>query len=687
MKKRFLFSMLSAFAIVGVAGCDISKNDSEKPIVEPTDNTLPAPQVALSEKTISWNAVENATGYIVNVNGKDLTSQDKTSYTLTETTPGDYELKVKAITTKEGYKNSDYSVVTKINVAQIETNPTIFLAGDSTVKTYADDQYIGGWGQYLGLYLPSDIEVHNAAQGGRSSRSFINEGRLYDTKETGFSYTFTENGGKSIEQEIKKGDFLFIQFGHNDDDTKSYTDLTYQYERFVPLGTPDANGIYPTVTPSKTSTANLPSDMPSSTKTNVAKYGANYFAYDQTGAKGTYKGYLKEYIDFARRNEATPVLVTPVARVKFDSNGNIIGGAGLHGENFAYVQAVRQLAQEEDCLLIDLFNYSKTLLETLTSSYSDFVMALKPNGLTGEWPTGYDQAYKNADAGYTGIEATHYNKYGAYLEAAYVAQSIKSITEKHNSNKEYFSFSDDVLTTPSKYINPSNLISKAKVSEVEATITGVRVTDPNRTYPEATALEAKLAEIPALENITNDNYLQVKVLADEATLLYSALNVDDRKAEYKTKIDATYTKVQELVIANRPVATETYTLDFSTISSLTEVTSPFAINDTESKLALNSGCLKFGGNGTARAKNLSFTISGKGKVVISIRASISDSSKAASLGVNNGTNEEIIVLEGNVKTYELEYQIDGNNTFTFYRAQGSSTGVMCASIVIEYFAE
>ena len=568
-----------------------------------------------------------------------------------------------------------------------DETPTIFLAGDSTVKTYALDQYIGGWGQYLSLYLKDSISVHNAAQGGRSSRSFINEGRLYDTKEEGYSYTFSENGGKSIEKEIKKGDFLFIQFGHNDDDTKSYDDLTYKYQRFVPLGTPDSNGIYPTIKPTKTSASSLPSDMPQGTKTEVAKYGANYYAYDSTGAKGTYKGYLKEYIDFARSKGAIPVLVTPVARVKFGTDGKIIGGPGLHGTGFAYVEAVKQLANAEDCLLIDLFNYSKTLLETATSTYSDFLMALKPNGLTGLWPTGYDQAYKNADAGYSGIEATHYNKYGAYLEAAYVAESIKNITDTHKDGKEYFTFKDNVLTTPKNYVNPSNLMSKATIEAVEKTIKDVNVKDPNRTFPSDESLVSKLASIPEVDNITASNYEEVATLANEASLLYAALNVDDRKAEYKTKIDNTLAKVQEIIISLRPVATTTYSVDFSTITSLDQIPSPFTINDTESKLSINGGNLKFSSNGSASAKNLAVTVSGKGKVVISFKGSISDSAKAASLGVSNGTEEKLTILEGNVKTYEIEYQIDGNTTFYLYRAAGSSTGVMCASVVVEYFAE
>ena len=655
----------------------------------PTTTQLETPSITLSDKTVSWEAISNATSYIVNVNGTDLDSQTALSYTLTDTTSGDYVIKVKALSSDNSYTTSEYSTTVTITIAQqaqYNATPTIFLAGDSTVKTYAEDQYIGGWGQYLGLYLPDTISVHNAAQGGRSSRSFINEGRLYDTKETGFSYTFSENGGKSIESEIKKGDFLFIQFGHNDDDTKAYDDLTYQYQRFVPLGTPDSEGIYPTISPTKTSTATLPSDMPANTKTEVEKYGANYYAYDATGEKGTYKGYLKEYIDFARSKGATPVLVTPVARVKF-SGTSITSGPGLHGPNFAYVEAMKQLASEEDCLLIDLFSYTKTMLEVATSSYADFVMALKPNGLTGTWPTGYDQAYKNADSGYTGIEATHYNKYGAYLEAAFVAQSIKSITETHNEGKEFFTFRDNVLEEPSKYIAPSNLMPKATIAAIEATITGVTVTDPERTFPSADALEAKLAEIPAVADINSENYLAVGTLADEASLLYSTLNVDDRKEEYKTKIDETIAKVQEITISLRPVATSTYSINFADITALSEVTTTFKINDTESKLSLNSSCLKFGGNGSKAGKNLAVTVSGKGKVIISFRGSLADSAKSASLGVSDGTTEKLSILEGNVKTYEIEFEIDGETTFYLYRASGSSTGVLCASVVVEYFAD
>lgn len=452
--------------------------------------------------------------------------------------------------------------------------PTIYLAGDSTVKTYNDSQYIGGWGQYLGSFLSSDVTVVNAANGGRSSRSFINEGRLYNIENN--TYSFSENNRKSIEDVIQAGDFLFIQFGHNDDDTNKGTYSTL-YDRMVPLGTPDANGVYPVTAPSDTAKmANtyLPQEyIDHNSEENVTKayntiktYGDTYFSYD---CGGTYKWYLKQYVDFARDKGAIPVLVTPVARVAFNADGTLRDGAGRHGDNFAYVQAVRQLAKEEDCLLIDNFAYTKKLVETATKTYADFLMALVPNDLTGTWPTGYDNTYNNPAANFEKIEATHYNKYGAYLTAAYVADSIiSSIAEKetHKDGGEYFTFADYVLKKPSAYVDPSNRISKTKVAELEALYTNVNATNPNRTYPDPAAVVAKINEV-CTGTVTGDNYLDYQEKCNAALALYNGLNYDDRGAVTNY---ATLTKyiadVEEQVKAHRPKPTSTVVFDASDVT-------------------------------------------------------------------------------------------------------------------------
>ena len=61
----------------------------------------------------------------------------------------------------------------------IKKKTTIFLAADSTVRDYDSTEYPqAGWGQFLADYLTDDVRIENHAVGGRSSKSFITEGRL-----------------------------------------------------------------------------------------------------------------------------------------------------------------------------------------------------------------------------------------------------------------------------------------------------------------------------------------------------------------------------------------------------------------------------------------------------------------------------------------------------------------------------
>ncbi|WP_100407341.1 rhamnogalacturonan acetylesterase [Bacillus solitudinis] len=107
------------------------------------------------------------------------------------------------------------SVILQIEVKQVDELPTIYLAGDSTVVDQASSQYpFTGWGQVLPSFLTADILVSNHGRSGRSSKSFIEEGRL-----------------EQIWKTIKPNDYLFIQFAHNDEKeneggTKPFT--TYQ---------------------------------------------------------------------------------------------------------------------------------------------------------------------------------------------------------------------------------------------------------------------------------------------------------------------------------------------------------------------------------------------------------------------------------------------------------------------------
>lgn len=573
-----------------------------------------------------------------------------------------------------------------------ERTPTIFLAGDSTVKTYQDGQYIAGWGQYLSLFLDSEIKVINAAHGGRSSRSFINEGRLYDVP--GSSFTFSENGGNSIADQIQAGDYLFIQFGHNDDASKLSNYQTI-YDRMVPLGEPDSNGIYPTTPAVKTTTSVLPEEYTSratdseeaAALATIQKYGSEYYAY----GSGTYKWYLKQYIDFARSVGATPVLVTPVARVKF-SGGEIIGGAGLHGDNFAYVEAVRQLAAEENCLLIDLFADSKEILETATPTYASYLMALKPNELTGAWPLGYDSAYGNVDAGYTGIEATHYNKYGAFLQAAFVAEHILA-------DDEGYSFADKVLAAPKSYVDPSNLMGKNTVAVIEALLTTVNVTNPNRDYYDPMQVVDKIAAIST--DVTMDNYLEIASLCAAARACYAKVNVDDRHLVTNLSVlEEIEAKVKEMEIASRPEPTKVVIFNADDLSQATYdstviegeftlvATSDKKMDKKSSKVNFTyngesysvANGLSMGGKATFGSNRyISFTVDGPCTITIAVRSSGTDT---RTLTMVDSANKTVGSFEAPSAVKVSSVDIDAAGT---YSVGSAGSGMYVYMIIIEYF--
>ena len=93
-----------------------------------------------------------------------------------------------------------FCVLVAISISETQS-ATIYVVGDSTVQSYAEKAYPQtGWGQIIGSFFDaSKIAVYNAAIGGRSSKTFIQEGRL-----------------NALDGKVKNGDYLFIQFGHND---------------------------------------------------------------------------------------------------------------------------------------------------------------------------------------------------------------------------------------------------------------------------------------------------------------------------------------------------------------------------------------------------------------------------------------------------------------------------------------
>lgn len=173
--------------------------------------------------------------------------------------------------------------VAAIDIAPVEA-PVIYLAGDSTV-TDQPSEPAASWGQMLPALLSPDIAVANYAQSGETLKSFISELRLAKILTT-----------------LKAGDWLLIQFGHNDQ--KVQWPQTY------------------------------------------------------VDPETTYPAYLKVFIAEAKRRGAHPVLVTPPERRNF-RDGRIQDTLG------AYAEAARRVAREEDVPLIDLNEASRRIYEAL----------------------------------------------------------------------------------------------------------------------------------------------------------------------------------------------------------------------------------------------------------------------------------------------------------------------------------
>jgi lysophospholipase L1-like esterase len=187
----------------------------------------------------------------------------------------------------------------------------IFLAGDSTMSIKETKAYPEtGWGMPFVYFWDSTVTIINRAKNGRSTKTFI-----------------SEDLWKSITDEAGEGDYVFIQFGHNDESPD-------KKERYA---TPD-----------------------------------------------TFRMNLTRFVAETRAMKAIPVLFTPVSRRKFDTTGTALE---THKEYSAYV---KEVAAKENVLLIDLDTKSRELYQQFGKNDSKLLfMQLKP-GEHPNYPEGRD---------------------------------------------------------------------------------------------------------------------------------------------------------------------------------------------------------------------------------------------------------------------------------------------------------
>ena len=164
---------------------------------------------------------------------------------------------------------------------------TVYYIGDSTVARNNIHSYPQtGMSQGLQLYLKESVRVESHAKNGRSTKSFLDEGRFVP-----------------VEAAMQPGDFLLIQFGHNDEkaDPARHTD-------------PDT----------------------------------------------TFRENLLLFVNAAKKAGAYPVLITPIARRLFDEKGVFLPGS--HGP---YPDAVKRTAREAGVPVIDLTSATENFLALL----------------------------------------------------------------------------------------------------------------------------------------------------------------------------------------------------------------------------------------------------------------------------------------------------------------------------------
>lgn len=232
---------------------------------------------------------------------------------------------------------------------------TIFMIGDSTManKPLEGGNQERGWGHVLGGYFSENIRVENHARNGRSSKSFIDEG-LWEV----------------VINKVKPGDYVFIQFGHNDEkaDEKRHTD---------PGSTFDAN--------------------------------------------------LRRFVKETRAKGGIPVLFNAIVRRNFRNNKNAVaeddvrkdlskGSASQDGEvlidtHGKYLESPRNVAKELDVPFVDMNKITHDLVQEMGPEASKKLFMWIPEGVCAACPKGRE-------------DNTHLNVYGARTIAGLTVDAI-----------------------------------------------------------------------------------------------------------------------------------------------------------------------------------------------------------------------------------------------------------------------
>ena len=245
------------------------------------------------------------------------------------------------------------------NVNRLSGKPVLWFTGDSTVKNAdKDDDGMWGWAsQAATVFDESKIQLVNAGRAGRSTRSFIREG-LWD----------------AVYNALQPGDFVTIQFGHND---------------ICPITDAKARGVIP------------------GTKDTLHVYNMDDGSYEVVYSFGWY---LKKMIDDTREKGATPILVSLTPRNEWP-------GGKIERRGDSYGRWYREVVEETGVEFIDMHNISADAL--------DRKFAVKSLPADKEKAKQKVEEIKKKAGVYFKQDHTHASKAGAQLNAQSMAKGLR----------------------------------------------------------------------------------------------------------------------------------------------------------------------------------------------------------------------------------------------------------------------
>lgn len=207
-----------------------------------------------------------------------------------------------------------------------DSKPVVFITGDSTVKNSdKDPDGMWGWGAVANtIFDETKIDIVNAAMAGRSCRSYLNEGRW-----------------ERVYNSLKPGDFVLIQFGHND-----ISPIDKPKYRGAIATAKDTCHVYRMQAAKEDLSKQNVIDQKLKANTQVGSYEVVY----------SFGWYLKKFIQDVREKGATPILVSLTPRNEWP-NGKI------ERRNDTYGKWYREVVEETGVEFVDLHNITADFLD------------------------------------------------------------------------------------------------------------------------------------------------------------------------------------------------------------------------------------------------------------------------------------------------------------------------------------